>query len=85
MSKIFNFEVLTPLSDNLKMLHFDENNLMNWMSGYGVMSNFKVAENNLILIDELVCFYFHSAEFTHIDLCTKETYWCVFILAFVKF
>ena len=37
------------------------------------------------VLDELVCFYFHCAEFTPIDLCTKETYWRVFILAFVKF
>ena len=27
------------------------------------------------VLDELVCFYFHGAEFTPIDLCTKETYW----------
>ena len=37
------------------------------------------------VLDELVCFYFHGAEFTPIDLCTKETYWHIFILAFVKF
>ena len=36
------------------------------------------------VLDELVCFYFHGAEFTPIDLCTKETYWRVFILAFMK-
>ena len=26
-----------------------------------------------LVLDELVCFYFHGAEFTPIDLCTKET------------
>ena len=38
-----------------------------------------------LVLDELVCFYFHGAEFTPIDLCTEETYWHVFILPFVKF
>ena len=37
------------------------------------------------VLDELACFYFHGAEFTPIDHCTKETYWQVFILTFVKF
>ena len=36
------------------------------------------------VLDELVRFYFHGAEFTPIDLCTKETYWRIFILAFIK-
>ena len=36
------------------------------------------------VLDELVCFYFHGAEFSPINLCTKETYWHVFILAFMK-
>ena len=38
-----------------------------------------------LVLDELVCFYCHSAEFTPIHLCTKETDWRVFILVFVKF
>ena len=37
-----------------------------------------------LVLDELVCFYFHGTEFTPIDLCTKETYWRVFILAFMR-
>ena len=37
------------------------------------------------VLDELVCFYFHGTEFTPIDLCTKETYWRIFILAFMEF
>ena len=47
MSKIFNFEILTPLSSNVIMLHFDANPIQNGLSRYRVMSNLINAENNV--------------------------------------
>ena len=47
MSKIFNFEFLTPPSDNFKMLHFDANPIKKWIIWLQSYDQFINTKNNI--------------------------------------